>query len=125
MNKENQGSGSARTGIELLSAARFQDELRRVTHFRAQVVSADPLAEAVKIVEQNPAYAQSRLLTRMLVALTHKQGEFRRAEIGAFDAKTFAMVLALMDASAAGKYTREQWTHAVETTHAAESGAGG
>ena len=122
---ETQASGSARAGIELLSATRFQDELRRVTHFRAQVVSADPLAEAVKIVEQNPAFAQSRLLTRMLVALAHKQGEFRRAEIGAFDAKTFAIVLALMDAGTAGKYTCEQWTHAVDAAQAAEIGAGG
>jgi hypothetical protein len=125
MNNESQGSDSARTGIELLSAARFQDELRRVTHFRAQVVSADPLAEAVKIIEQNPAYAQCRLLTRMLVALAHNQGEFRRAEIAAFDAKTFATVLALMDAATAGRYTREQWVHAVDATKAAEISASG
>lgn len=125
MNKESQASGSAPAGIELLSAARFLDELRRVTHFRPQTVSADPLAEAVKIIEQNPAYAQSRLLTRTLAALAHQQGEFRRAEIAAFDAKTFAIVLALMDAGAAGKYTREQWTHAIEATQAAELGVGG
>ena len=125
MNREIQTSGSAPTGSELLSAARFQEELRRVTHFRPQIVSADPLAEAVKIIEQNPAYAQSRLLTRTLAALAHQQGEFRRAEIAAFDAKMHAIVLALMDAGAAGKYTREQWTQAVDATKAAQVGAEG
>lgn len=125
MNEELQGSGLAPTGIELLSAARFQDELRRVTHFRPQSVSADPLAEAVKIIQQNPAFAQSRLLTRTLAAVAHQQGEFRRAEIAAFDSKMLAIVLALMDAGAAGKYTREQWTQAVDATKAAQVGAGG
>jgi hypothetical protein len=125
VNKESQTSGSAATAIEMLSAACFQDELRRVTHFRPQSVSADPLAEAVKIIEQNPAFAQSRLLTRTLAALAHQQGEFRRAEIAAFDSKMLAIVLALMDAGAAGKYTREEWTQAVDATKAAQVGAGG
>lgn len=127
MNSESQVSGSAPAGNgnELLSAARFQEELRRVTHFRPQSVSADPLAEAVKIIERNPAFAQSRLLTRTLAALAHQQGEFRRAEIAAFDAKMLAVVLALMDAGAAGKYTRAQWMQAVDATMAAQVGAGG
>jgi hypothetical protein len=125
MNEERRASGSTATGGELLSALRFQDELRRVTRFRPQVVSADPLAEAVKIIEQNPAYAQSRLLARTLAALAHQCGEFRRAEITAFDAKMLAIVLALMDAEAAGKYTREEWARAMDATHLAQAGAGG
>jgi len=35
----------------------------------------------VKKIEQNPAFSQSRLLTRVLAALTYEMGEFRRAEI--------------------------------------------
>lgn len=110
---------------ELMSAVQFQEALRHVIRFRQQLPIADPLAEAVKRIEQNPAFAQSRLLTRILDALAYQQGVFRRAEITALDAETFAMVIALMDAHAAGTSTRAAWEHAVEAARAAERGAGG
>lgn len=110
---------------ERLSALQFQEALRHVVGFRQQPPIADPLAAAVKRIEQNPAFAQSRLLTRILVALTYEQGEFRRAEIGALDAETYAMVIALMDAFGLGKSTREAWESAVEAARAAELGAAG
>lgn len=110
---------------ELLSAVQFQEALRHVIRFRQQLPIADPLASAVKRIEQNPAFAQSRLLTRILDALTHQRGEFRHAEITALDAETFAMVITLMDAYAAGTSTQAEWEHAVEAARAAELGAGG
>ena len=67
-----------------------------------------------------PAFAQSRLLTRILVALTYGQGEFRRAEVAALDAGTYAMVIALMDAFGAGTTTRAAWEQAVTAARAAE-----
>ena len=103
----------------------FQEALRHVIRFRQQSLIADPLASAVKRIEQNPAFAQSRLLTRILDALTYQRGEFRRAELTALDAETFAMVIALMDAYAAGTSTRAHWEHAVAAARAAELVAGG
>jgi len=123
-----QGGGSrpAAGATELLSAARFQEELRRVARFfRSRLLVGDPLDAIVRKIEQNPAFAQSRLLTRILAALTYQQGEFRRAEIAALDSETLAMVITLMDAQAAGTSTREQWICAVDTAMAAQLGAGG
>lgn len=111
---------------ELLSAVRFQEELRRVARFfRSRLPVGDPLEATVRKIEQNPAFAQSRLLTRILAALTYQQGEFRRAEISALDADTLAMVVTLMDVHAAGTSTREEWVRAADAAKAAQLGVGG
>jgi len=111
---------------ELLSAVRFQEELRRVARFfRSRPPVGDPLEATVRKIEQNPAFTQSRLLTRILTALTYEQGEFRRAEISALDAETLAMVVTLMDVHAAGTLTREEWVRAADAAKAAQLGVGG
>ena len=110
---------------ELLSIPRFLEELRRVARFRPGSPMGDPLDAAVKKIEKNPAFTQSRLLTRILAALTYQQGEFRRAEIAALDSETLAMVITLMDVHVAGTSTREDWVRAVDAASAAELGAGG
>lgn len=107
----------------MLSPARFEEELRRVARFRPGIPIVDPLGVAVRKIEQNPAFTQSRLITRILVALTYQQGEFRRAELAAFDSGTLAMIITLMDAYAAGTSTREEWMRAVEMARAAQLGA--
>jgi hypothetical protein len=124
---EQGGDSSSRPGAtELLSAVRFQEELRRVARFfRSRVSVGDPLDATVRKIEQNPAFTQSRLLTRILVALTYQQGEFRRAEISALDADTLAMVITLMDVHAAGTSTREEWVRAADAANAAQLGVGG
>ena len=109
--------------LEVLSAAQFQDALRHVVRFREQKAVEDPLSAAVAKIEQNPAFAQSRLLARVLDALTYQHGQFRRAEVAAFDAETFAMVVALMDKYADGTMAREKWVHAVEVVRAVAPGA--
>lgn len=109
---------------DLLSPIQFQQEVRRVIRFRSQAPCENPLAEAVRRIEQNPAYSQSRLLARILTALTYQQGEFRRAEIAALDAETLAMVITLMDAHAGGKSTPEEWMLAADTAKATQVGAG-
>ena len=119
------GSRPASGTGEVLSAVEFQEALRHVIRFRQQPPVADALAAVVKRIEQNPAFSQSRLLTRILGALTYGQGEFRRAEAAAFDAETLALVITLMDAHAAGTRTRAEWEQAVEAARAAELGAGG
>ena len=110
---------------ELLSPARFEEEVRRVARFRPRVAIGDALGAAVRKIEQNPAFTQSRLLTRILAALTYQQGEFRRAEISALDAETLAMVVTLMDVHAAGTSTREDWVRAADAAKAAQLGVGG
>lgn len=109
---------------ELLSAVRFQEELRRVARFLSRRPVGNPLDATVRKIEQNPAYTQSRLLTRILAALTYQRGEFRRAEIAALDSDTLAMVITLMDAHAAGTSTREEWIRASDAAAAAQTGAG-
>ncbi|MGH8660920.1 MAG: hypothetical protein ACREUB_04060 [Burkholderiales bacterium] len=118
-------SGRAAGASELLSFGRFLEELRHVTRFRSSPVVGDPLDAAVKRIEKNPAFSQSRILTRLLAALTYQRGEFRRAEIAAFDSETLAMVIALMDAHAAGTATREAWIRAVDLAVAAQDGVSG
>ena len=111
---------------ELLSPVRFQEELRRVaSFFRSRLPVGDPLEGTVRKIEQNPAFAQSRLLTRILTALTYEQGEFRRAEVSALDAETLVMVITLMDVHAAGTSTREDWVRAADAAKAAQLAAGG
>jgi hypothetical protein len=107
----------------MLSAARFQEELRRIARFNTRVLTGDPLEVALTKVKQNPAFTQCRLLTRVLVALAYQKGEFRRAELAAFDSETLMLVIALMDAHAAATSTREKWTAAVAETEAALLGA--
>jgi len=110
--------------VELLSVPLFLEELRRVARYGRALPVGDPLAAAVRRIENSPALAQSRLLARILTALTHQQGEFRRAEVAALDSETLAMVITLMDAHAAGTPAREDWVRAVDAAKAAELGAG-
>src|SRR5687767_5096891 len=97
--------------VERLSIARFEEELRRAARGRLPLVG-NPLDAAVKKIVENPALTQCRLLTRVLAALVFRKGDFRRAEIAAFDAETLATVIALMDSSIAGTVAREQWLSA-------------
>lgn len=120
MSEQGSGSRSAAGAVELLSIPRFLEELRRVARFRSRTPIGDPLDAAVKKIEKNPAFTQSRLLTRILAALAYQQGEFRRAEISALDSETLAMVITLMDAHAAGTSSREEWICAVDLARAAQ-----
>ncbi|HEY7657150.1 MAG TPA: hypothetical protein VH881_09835 [Burkholderiales bacterium] len=118
-------SRPASGATELLSVGRFVDALRHVTRFRSSPLIGDPLDAAVRRIENNPAFSQSRILARLLAALTYEMGEFRRAEISAFDSETLAMAIALMDAHAAGTSTRDEWARAVDRAIAALNGVGG
>ena len=125
MSGQDSQSRPAAGTVELLSVTRFLEELRRVARFRRAPLIGSPLDAAVRRIENNPAFAQSRLLARILSALTYQQGQFRRAEVAMLDAETLDMVIALMDASAAGSTSREEWICAVDLANAAQAGAGG
>ena len=98
---------------DLMSLDEFQDELRRVARFDPKEPLANPLATAVQKIRDNPAFAQSRLLARLLQALVFQAGEFRRAEASAFDAETLRIVIALLNAARAGSTAHEEWQRAV------------
>lgn len=122
-----QGGQLQREGgaTEVLSIPRFLEELRHVARFRRPPAIGNPLDAAVRRIERSAAFAQSRLLTRILSALAYQKGQFRRAEVSAFDAETLDIVIALMDASAAGTSSREEWICAVDLANAAQAAAGG
>ena len=102
-----------------MSALEFQEELRRVARFDVRPPVENPLAEAVRKIKDNPAFSQSRLLSRILTALTYERGEFRRAEASALDSATLGLVIALMNAARAGTTARDDWVNAVTASDAA------
>ncbi len=109
---------------ESWSGVRFQEELRRMAQAHPVLPVENPLPATLNIIEQNPAFLQSRLLTRLLTTLTYEQGEFRRAELSALDSKTLAIVISLMDGFAAGLPVRDEWIRAVDKANAAQLAAG-
>ena len=119
VSEESAGSGHVANEVELLSIIQFQDELRRLSRFSPRPPTPDALVAVVNKIEQNPAYAQSRLLSRILGALTYQVGAFRRAEAAGLDAGSLAMAVTLMDDYAAGTSAREDWIRAVDTARAA------
>lgn len=106
--------GSSASG-EVMSALQFQDELRRVARYDHRPPVDNALAVAVQRIVENPALSQSRLLSRILTALTYERGEFRRAEASAFDTATLGIVISLMDVARAGTTGRDDWIQAVTT----------
>ena len=107
---------------DVMSAIEFEAELRRVARFDLRPPVANPLAAAVQKIKDNPAFPQSRLLGRMLTALTYQRGEFRRAEVSALDAATLGLVIALMNSARAGTTGRDEWINAVTAADAAAAG---
>ncbi|MBK7660761.1 MAG: hypothetical protein IPJ28_17290 [Betaproteobacteria bacterium] len=108
---------------EHLTASEFPQALREALRFRPEPVVGDPLAAALLRIERDPAFSQSRMITRILVALTYREGEFRRSEIAGLDAPTHALAITLLDAFGAGKTPQADWERAVARARAAELGA--
>jgi len=112
--------------VDVMPMAGFQEVLQQSAQFlRPRTTTANPLAETVKTIEQNPATTQSRLMTRILAALTYQEGEFRRAEASSLDADTLFRALTLINAYASGTPAREEWIRAVASAKAAQLAAGG
>lgn len=113
-------ASSSSTG-ELMSSQQFQDELRRIARFDSKPPVENPLSHAVQMIKDNPAFSQSRLLMRILTALTYDRGEFRRAEASALDAPTLGLVIALMNVARAGTAPRDDWVNAVSVCDSASA----
>ena len=104
---------------EVLSAAEFFVMLRQVVSFREQPARGDPLQHAVDQISANPAFAQSQLLKRILVALV-TGGDFRRAEATAL-ASTRALVRSLLELRRTGARLSQSWSDAIEAAEAASA----
>ena len=98
---------------DVMSLREFQEELRRNARFEARAPLEDALAAAVQSIKDNPAFAQSRLLGKVMRALAQENGEFRRAEASVFDTPTLRLVIALIDAAGARTHTHAEWLAAV------------
>jgi hypothetical protein len=120
MNTPADTTATATLPVEGHSFARFLAALRHNTRFLAAAAAGHPLDDAVKRIETNPAFMQSRLLTRVITALNTRVGEFRPAEISVFDSETLKLIVALMNAKDAGTFTSGEWDSAVERMHAAQ-----
>lgn len=106
--------------VEEHSFAGFLAALRHLTRFMTAATGGHPLNEAVKSIETNPAFMQSRLLARLITALNTRQGEFRTAEISVFDGETLKLIVGLMNAKDAGTFTSGEWDSAVNRIHDAQ-----
>lgn len=120
MNTSTDPSGPAAVPVEEHSFARFLAALRHITRFMTAAANGHPLNDAVKHIESNPAFAQSRLLSRVITALNTREGEFRPAEISVFDGETLKLIVGLMNAKDAGTFTSGEWDSAVTRIHAAQ-----
>ena len=105
---------------DVLSAAEFFVTLEQVVSFREQPAIGDPLQHAVDQISANPAFAQSQLLKRILVALV-TGGNFRRAEASALDASTHALVMSLLELRRTGARPSQSWSDAIEAAEAASA----
>lgn len=104
-----------------MSLAQFEGELRRVARFGTDVPIPDPLAAALKLITEGPGRHGSRLLGRLLRALADRVGEFRRAEICAFDADALRVAVALMNAAHDDDTNRHAWRDAAAAADAANA----
>jgi hypothetical protein len=109
----------------MMPIQQFEGELRRVARLVPKATVENPLAAIVQKIVQNPAYNESRLLTRLLTALTYQRGEFRFAEAAVFDTATLALIVGLLDTLSAGSVTDSQCRLAVEAADAAQLSVGG
>ena len=109
--------------FDALSIDQFEAELRRFTQSRPIIPVADPLERAVKLIEQNPAQSRSRLLVRLLSALSGRPAEFRYAEVASLDSATISIVVQLMEARRSGGTAQEAWLRAAERASACQDAA--
>ena len=99
---------------DTVSIHEFAQELRRGVGGSDVSEAADPLAATIRAIGQAPGQLQSQLLARMLIALTHDTGLFRRSEVFALDRDGRALAVALVAAHAA--MACETWKRVVDAS---------
>ena len=102
------------------SFARFKEALLHITRFMTDPLLESPLDTAIQRIEENPAFTQHRMLTRLLAAIPGQQGEFRTEEASVFDRNTLALIRSLIHAYDSGTSSAADWQHAIERTRSAQ-----
>ena len=116
---------SHRTLPDSLTMDEFDHELRRTVRADAIAAVDDPLAAVLLQIEQQPLHLQSRLLTRILSALTFGVGPFRQSELFTLDRSSRTLALALANARAAGSAPLSAWEAAVDAAGTAQLATSG
>lgn len=88
-----------------MTATDFLDSASKEAKFYRQPVVQDALSKAVSEIELSPAMAQSRILTRILIALARSEGEFRRADLTLLSVGALALIDSLLQGRASGIYS--------------------
>ena len=104
----------------MMPIQQFQAELRRIARFTPRASAEDALTAIVDKVVQHPAFSESRLLARLLTAITYERGEFRLAEAAVFDSDTLALIVSFLDGLSAGSVSDAQCQRAVASVEAAQ-----
>ena len=110
---------------ELMTAGQFLEEASREAKFYQQPVVEDALSKTVIEIELSPALAQSRLLTRVLVAVARAEGGFRRADLTLLSVKALAMVDSVVQGHASGRYSQAECVRAADRVEGAQRIADG
>ena len=106
--------------FDCLSLDQFEFELHRFTHSRPVIPVVEPLDRVLKLIEQNPALSRSRLLVRILSALSGRHADFRYAEVASLDSATISIVMQLMEARRGGATAQNVWVQAAEKANACQ-----
>ena len=104
--------------FDCLSLDQFESELQRFTQSRPVIAVTEPLQRALKLIEENPALSRSRLLVRILSALSGRHAEFRYAEVASLDSATISLVIQLMQVRRSGATAQKEWLQAAEKANA-------
>jgi len=103
-------TGNSAAGIEMLHLDAFLDIIRHATRFMPEsAAKTSPLDRAADKIERDPAFAQSRVLSRVLAALVEGGGQFRRADAAVFDAETLKLIVDLVRTKAVGTLPPAAW----------------
>lgn len=105
---------------ELMTAAQFFQETSREASFYRQPLVEDALSKTVIEIELSPSLAQSRLLTRILVAVAGGAGEFRRADLTLLSVKALSMIDSVIQGHASGRFSQDDCVRAADRVEGAQ-----
>ena len=88
------------------SPAFFAEVKRRATR---QCSAADPLAEARRFLEASGLTGEGQMVRKSVEALAASSGAFDEADVHRLGSETLALVSALADARAKGRYPDSEW----------------
>jgi hypothetical protein len=109
---------------KLLSLAEFSRQVYgRATAEPPCPRSPDLLVVALARVAASPATMRSRVLGRLLVALSRDEGDFGSTDIYALDGETLGLAAELVEGRLNGWYSQRDWDEFCTVIEAIDAGA--